>query len=57
MRYTIIRCDKCKKIINESEAKILHTNEFDGEIKIDLCKECYQELFDFIYGIKNVYMV
>lgn len=57
MRYTIIRCDKCKKILNESEVKILHTNEFDGEIKIELCKECYQELFDFIYGIKNVNMV
>lgn len=57
MRYTIIRCDKCKKLLSESEVKILHTNEFDGEIKIELCKDCYQELFDFIYGIKNVNMV
>ena len=57
MRYIVIKCDKCKKLLAENEVKILLVNEFDGSIKIELCKDCYQEVFDFIYGIKNVNMV
>lgn len=57
MRYIVIKCDKCKKLLAENEVKILLVNEFDGPIKIELCKDCYQEVFDFIYGIKNVNMV
>ena len=42
-------CDRCKKIVSESElTNIFLRNFLLGEIKTELCKSCRNDFFDFI---------
>lgn len=53
---TIIKCDRCKKEQGTDIKKSLIALSLydDKGTRLDLCKQCQKEIYDYIYKSKNI---